>query len=96
MTATTWADWPPREPITLTDLNAEARVLSIGILPIGGYVSGPARLNGQPGRSFVGPGWGEGRANFALTFSLLGCRNMFECLLAYARRLLLSGRSPSN
>ena len=57
MTATTWADWPPREPITLTDLIAEARVLSIGILPIGGYVSGPARLNGQPGRIVVGPGW---------------------------------------
>ena len=35
MTKTTWADWPPREPITLTDLIAEARVLSIGILPIG-------------------------------------------------------------
>ena len=48
MTATTWADWPPREPITLTDLIAEARVLSIGILPIGGYVSGPARLEHFP------------------------------------------------
>ena len=24
---TTWADWPPREPITLTDLIAEARAV---------------------------------------------------------------------
>ena len=55
----TWADWPPREPITLTDLITEARAVDWNFT----Y-------------------WWYASGNDA---SDPDARNMFECLLAYAK-----------
>ena len=56
---TTWADWPPHEPITLTDLIAEARAVDWNFT-YWCYASGHDASDPD-------------------------ARNMFECLLAYAR-----------
>ena len=65
---TTWADWPPHEPTTVTDLIAEARAVDWNFT-YWCYASGHDA--GDP-----------------------NARNMFECLLDYAR--LDEGRAGLN
>ena len=65
---TTWADWPPGEPITLTDLIAEARAVDWNFT-YWCYASGHDASDSDS-------------------------RNMFECLLAYAK--LDEGRAGLN